>query len=75
MRNAGEPYIILYLTFMISVVSHDEYHDGGMQMALQADLLESIPQTRYLSAESYISYRAIMRIFLSLIHISEPTRH
>lgn len=32
-------------------------------MALQADLLESIPQTRYLSAESYISYRAIMRIF------------
>ena len=32
-------------------------------MALQADLLESIPQTRYLSAESYISYRASMRIF------------
>lgn len=32
-------------------------------MALQADLLESIPQTRYLSAESYISYRAIMRTF------------
>ena len=36
---------------------------GGMRMALQADLLESIPQTRYLSAESYISYRAIMRTF------------
>ena len=32
-------------------------------MALQADLLESIPQTKYLSAESYISYRAIMRTF------------
>lgn len=32
-------------------------------MALQADMLESIPQTRYLSAESYISYRAIMRTF------------
>ena len=32
-------------------------------MALQADLLESIPQTRYLSAENYISYRAIMRTF------------
>ena len=32
-------------------------------MALQADLLESIPQARYLSAESYLSYRAIMRTF------------
>ena len=32
-------------------------------MALQADLLESIPQTRYLSADSYVSYRAIMRTF------------
>ena len=32
-------------------------------MALQADLLESIPQTRYLSAETYVSYRAIMRTF------------
>ena len=32
-------------------------------MVLQADMLESIPQTRYLSAESYISYRAIMRTF------------
>ena len=32
-------------------------------MALQADMLESIPQTKYLSAESYISYRAIMRTF------------
>lgn len=32
-------------------------------MALQADLLESIPQTRYLSAGSYVSYRAIMRTF------------
>ena len=32
-------------------------------MALQADMLESIPQTRYLSAESYLSYRAIMRTF------------
>ena len=36
---------------------------GGMRMALQADLLESIPQTRYLSAESYIYYRAIMSTF------------
>ena len=32
-------------------------------MALQADLLESISQTKYLSAESYVSYRAIMRTF------------
>ena len=32
-------------------------------MALQADLLESIPQTRYLSADSYVFYRAIMRTF------------
>ena len=32
-------------------------------MALQADLLESIPQTKYLSVESYLSYRAIMRTF------------
>ena len=32
-------------------------------MPLQADLLESVPQTRYLSAESYLSYRAIMRTF------------
>ena len=36
---------------------------GGMQMALQADLLEKIPQTRYLSTDNYISYRAIMRTF------------
>jgi len=32
-------------------------------MALQADMLESIPQTRYLSAANYVSYRAIMRTF------------
>ena len=32
-------------------------------MVLQADMLESIPQTRYLSAERYVSYRAIMRTF------------
>lgn len=32
-------------------------------MALQAALLESIPQTRYLSAENYTHYRAIMRLF------------
>ena len=32
-------------------------------MALQANLLESIPQTKYLSAENYLSYRAIMRTF------------
>lgn len=32
-------------------------------MALEARYLESIPQTKYLSAESYINYRAIMRIF------------
>ena len=32
-------------------------------MALQADLLEKIPQTRYLSTDNYISYRAIMRTF------------
>ena len=32
-------------------------------MALHADLLESIPQAKYLSASNYISYRAIMRTF------------
>lgn len=30
---------------------------------LQADLLESIPETRYLSADNYTVYRTIMRIF------------
>jgi len=30
---------------------------------LQADLLESIPETRYLSADNYMVYRTIMRIF------------
>lgn len=32
-------------------------------MALEARYLESVPQTKYLSAENYVSYRAIMRIF------------
>ena len=32
-------------------------------MAFQAALLESISQTKYLSADNYIQYRAIMRIF------------
>ena len=32
-------------------------------MALEAQYLESVPQTKYLSAENYVSYRAIMRIF------------
>jgi uncharacterized protein (TIGR02677 family) len=32
-------------------------------MVFQAALLESIPQSKYLSAENYIQYRAIMRIF------------
>lgn len=32
-------------------------------MALDARYLESVPQTKYLSAENYVSYRAIMRIF------------
>lgn len=32
-------------------------------MALQAALLESIPQSKYLAAERYTSYRAIMRTF------------
>lgn len=32
-------------------------------MALDAQYLESVPQTRYLSAENYVNYRAIMRIF------------
>lgn len=32
-------------------------------MALEARYFESVPQTKYLSAESYVSYRAIMRIF------------
>lgn len=32
-------------------------------MELEARYLEIIPQTRYLSAENYVSYRAIMRIF------------
>ena len=30
---------------------------------LQADLLESISETRYLSADNYTVYRTIMRIF------------
>lgn len=32
-------------------------------MALEARYLESVPQTKYLSAENYVSYRAIMRVF------------
>lgn len=32
-------------------------------MALHAELLENIPQTRYLSAERYMQYRSIMRLF------------
>ena len=32
-------------------------------MALEAQYLESVPQTKYLSAENYVNYRAIMRIF------------
>ena len=32
-------------------------------MAIHAELLESIPQTRYLSAEHYMQYRSIMRLF------------
>ncbi len=32
-------------------------------MELEAQYLESVPQTKYLSAENYVSYRAIMRIF------------
>lgn len=32
-------------------------------MSFSADLLEKIPQTSYLSAEHYISYRSIMRLF------------
>lgn len=32
-------------------------------MELEARYLEIIPQTKYLSAENYVSYRAIMRIF------------
>lgn len=32
-------------------------------MALEAQYLESISQTKYLSAENYVSYRTIMRIF------------
>lgn len=32
-------------------------------MELEARYLEIIPQTRYLSAENYVNYRAIMRIF------------
>ncbi len=30
---------------------------------LQADLLESIPETRYLSTDNYMVYRTIMRVF------------
>ncbi len=30
---------------------------------LQAGLLESIPETRYLSVDNYMVYRTIMRIF------------
>ena len=30
---------------------------------LRADLLDSIPETRYLSADNYTVYRTIMRIF------------
>lgn len=32
---------------------------------LQADLLDSIPETRYLSAENYTIYRAVMRLFFT----------
>lgn len=32
-------------------------------MTFHAELLDNIPQTRYLSAEHYIQYRSIMRIF------------
>lgn len=32
-------------------------------MTFHAELLENIPQTRYLSAEHYIQYRSIMRLF------------
>ncbi len=32
-------------------------------MALHADLLEQIPQTKYLYAENYVAYRSIMRVF------------
>ena len=35
----------------------------GFEVAFQAALLESISQTKYLSADNYIQYRAIMRIF------------
>lgn len=30
---------------------------------LQADFLESVPETRYLSADNYTVYRAVMRLF------------
>lgn len=32
-------------------------------MELEAQYLESVPQTKYLSAENYVNYRAIMRVF------------
>lgn len=32
-------------------------------MTFHAELLENIPQTRYLSAENYMQYRSIMRLF------------
>lgn len=35
----------------------------GFKVVFQAALLESISQTKYLSADNYIQYRAIMRIF------------
>ena len=34
-----------------------------MVMALEAKYLESIPQTKYLSADNFLNYRAIMRLF------------
>lgn len=35
----------------------------GDDMALEARFFESVLQTKYLSAENYVNYRAIMRIF------------
>ncbi|MEG2251593.1 MAG: TIGR02677 family protein, partial [Clostridia bacterium] len=32
-------------------------------MALQAGMLDSVPETKYLSADNYTQYRAIMRVF------------
>ena len=36
---------------------------GGSAMALQAGMLDSISETKYLSADNYTQYRAIMRVF------------